>query len=115
VASNNLAWILCETGGSLDEALGLAQTAKEQLPDSTNVSDTLGWIYYKRGAYRTAIDLLTECVNRDTSNPSFNYHLGMAYIKIGDKTRSKESLLRSLKSTSFRDADSAKKALEQLK
>jgi tetratricopeptide (TPR) repeat protein len=33
VAANNLAWIYTETGGSLDTALQLAQTAKLHLPD----------------------------------------------------------------------------------
>ena len=32
----------------VDAALPLAETAKEALPDDPSVSDTLGWIYYKK-------------------------------------------------------------------
>jgi hypothetical protein len=34
------------------------------MPDSVNVSDTLGWIYYKHAAYHPAIELLVEWVKR---------------------------------------------------
>ena len=47
VAANNLSWLMAETDGNLDVALQLAQTAKVGLPDSADVDDTLGWIYYK--------------------------------------------------------------------
>ena len=47
-----------ELGLVLDEALGLALLAREKMPDSVNISDTLGCIYYKRAAYRSAIELL---------------------------------------------------------
>ncbi len=48
VAANNLAWIYAESGANLDVALQLAQTAKAGLPDSPEVDDTLGWVYYKK-------------------------------------------------------------------
>src|SRR4029453_10479330 len=55
VAANNLAWIYAETGGNLDTALQLAQTAKSQLPDVPEVNDTLGWIYHKKGLCSLAV------------------------------------------------------------
>src|SRR4029450_13350965 len=48
LAANNLAWNYAEYGGNLDTALALAQTAKAQFPDGPGISDTLGWIYYKK-------------------------------------------------------------------
>ncbi|MBP1611272.1 MAG: uncharacterized protein H6Q04_3507 [Acidobacteria bacterium] len=115
LASNNLAWILCEDGENLDEALKLATAATEIVPQSAVFADTLGWIYYKRGAYRTAQDILSDCVNKDSQNPDFNYHLGMVLMKTGDKPGSREHLQRALKSPSLSSPDAAKKALEQLK
>ncbi len=50
VAANNLAWDYAERGQNLDVALNLAQTAKAKLPNTAAVSDTLGWVYYKKGA-----------------------------------------------------------------
>ena len=49
-AANNLAWNLAERGGNIDEALTFAQIAKEQLPNSAAVMDTLGYIYYLKGS-----------------------------------------------------------------
>jgi len=97
VAANNLAWLLCETGGNLDEALKLAQQAREMMPDSSSVADTLGWIYYKRAAYRSAIDLFEECRKKEPQNATYLYHLGMSYYKSGDQRRAKEFLSQAIK------------------
>ncbi len=45
VALNNLAYVIAEQGGDLDLALTYAQRAKQKLPQSLEVADTLGWIY----------------------------------------------------------------------
>jgi hypothetical protein len=49
VAANNLAQLYVDRNENLDVALQLAQTAKAGLPNSHEVDDTLGWIYYKKG------------------------------------------------------------------
>ena len=49
VAANNLAFIYAEQGTNLDEALQLATSAKQRLPNDAGVDDTIGWIYYKKG------------------------------------------------------------------
>src|SRR3954447_12321139 len=48
VAANNLAYLMAQSDDGLDVALRLAQTAKAKLPTSPEVSDALGWIYYKK-------------------------------------------------------------------
>jgi tetratricopeptide (TPR) repeat protein len=40
-AANNLAYLYTEKGGNVDEALNLAQSAKEQFPDDLHISDAL--------------------------------------------------------------------------
>src|SRR5262249_11129361 len=62
VAANNLAWLLAESGKNLDEAFGLAQVARDRLPQNLDVIDTMGWVYYKMGTYRPALDLFKQCV-----------------------------------------------------
>src|ERR1035437_1969853 len=85
-ASNNLAHAMLQTGGNLDVALSLAQTARRGLPDSPGVADTLAWIDYQKGAYQSAVGLLQEALklqekNKMPDNPDIHYHLGMAYEK----------------------------------
>src|SRR5205085_6250825 len=82
--ANNLAWLYAEHGGNLDVALRLAQTAKELLPNAPQISDTLGWIYYKKHLADTAIPALQASVKQDPRNPVYRYHLGLAYLKSGD-------------------------------
>ena len=48
VVLNNLAFLLAESGGDLDDALTKAQRAKQLLPSLFEISDTLGWIYLKK-------------------------------------------------------------------
>src|SRR5581483_1226741 len=68
LASNNLAYVMLETGGNVDVALSLAQTARRGMPNSPNAADTLGWVYYQKGAYRSAIDLFQESLKLTEQN-----------------------------------------------
>jgi tetratricopeptide (TPR) repeat protein len=114
-AANNLAWLYTERGGNIDTALGLAQIAREQLPQDPNVADTLGWVYYKKNAYLRAISLLKEAAEKAPTNPIIQYHLGMAFNKNGDKASAKKALEVSLKlSGNFPGSENAKKALQEL-
>ncbi len=96
-AANNLAWLLAEHGGNIDEALGLAQMAKEKMPKDPAIMDTLGWIYYKKGLYPSAIVELQESHENMPANPVILYHLGMAYLKNNQKEEAKAALEEALK------------------
>jgi len=112
VAANNLAWIYAETGGNLDLALQLAQTAKEQLPDTPEVDDTIGWIYYKKGIQTLAIASFRASVDKDPKNATYQTHLGLAYAKNGDMLKARETLGNALKADpNAHGADEARKVL----
>ena len=85
LASNNLAYLILEAGQNVDEALQLAQTARRGAPNSPDTADTLAWVYYNKGRFLTARDLLEETVKTTPQNASIQYHLGMIYSKTGDK------------------------------
>jgi tetratricopeptide (TPR) repeat protein len=116
VAANNLAWLSAESGGNLDVALQLAQTAKAQLSDRPEVDDTLGWIYYKKGLTTLAIGALQQSVEKDPKNPTYHYHLGLAYLKNGDKDKARQSLELALSlNPAFAGSSDAQKALASIK
>jgi tetratricopeptide (TPR) repeat protein len=116
VAANNLAWIYAQQGTNLDIALQLAQTAKSQLPDMPEVNDTLGWVYHKKGMANLAIPPLQQSIAKAPNNPTYHYHLGVAYASAGDKARARQSLERALAlNPSAEESAEAKKALEGLK
>lgn len=116
VAKNNLAWIYAEHGGNIDVGLKLAQEAKEAEPDSMDISDTLAWILIKKQSYVTAIQLLQDCVLRDPNDPTFNYHLGVAYYRSGRRTQAEQYLTRALRlRPHFQYAEDANQILRVLK
>lgn len=121
VASINLARVMLQSGGNLDVALSLAQTARRRMASSADVADTLGWIYYRKGAYESAIDSLREALNlaqvgHSGSNAQFHYHLGMAYAKSGQAALARQQLQQALKlDPSSTDAQAARQQLAELK
>jgi tetratricopeptide (TPR) repeat protein len=115
-AANNLAWNLADRGGNIDEALTYAQIAKEQMPDSAAVMDTLGWIYYLKRSYLNAIAEFQDSLARDPNNPVINYHMGLAQYKNDNKGKAREFLGKALElEPEFRGAEEARKILKEIK
>jgi tetratricopeptide (TPR) repeat protein len=85
VASNNLAYLMVENGDNVDVALTMAQTARRSMPNSPQTADTLAWIYYYKGNYDAARDLLESALKTNPENASMQLHLGMTYSKLNDK------------------------------
>jgi putative PEP-CTERM system TPR-repeat lipoprotein len=115
IAANNLAWIYVASQRKLDEALQLAQGAKERLPDEPGINDTLGWIYVKKNMAEQAIEHLEHSVELKPTDPVFHYHLGMAYMQQGHRDRAKQSLAKALSLRGdFEGAAEARQALGSL-
>ena len=93
IGLNNLAYLLAQENP--DEALKLAQQAAELAPDSPNVQDTLGWIYYRRGLYSMAVRHLKTAVDKEAT-PRRQFHLGMSYLKIGDHANGQRIVAEAL-------------------
>ena len=121
LASNNLAYVMVETGGNVDVALSLAQAGRRGMPDSPNAADTLGWVYFQKGAYKSAIDLFQEAIkltekNKIADDPTVHYHLGLAYQKDNQPALARQHLERVLKiNPNYTSAADVRKALSQLK
>jgi Flp pilus assembly protein TadD len=96
VAANNLASIYADQGENLDLAMQLAQRAVDLLPDRAEVRDTIGWIYYRKQVPILAVRPFEEATAMDPNNPTYRYHLGLAYAKTGDSTRARQALQGAL-------------------
>jgi len=111
---SNLARLYADHGGSLSDALQLAQKAKEEQPADAAVNDTLGWIYYKQGLYRSAVPVLESAVAQNPQVAKFQFHLGMAYLAAGQSAQAHTRLQTALQSgLSGEDARSAQSALQK--
>jgi Flp pilus assembly protein TadD len=82
------------------------------MPEDPVISDTLGWIYCKKGLGAMAVPLLQQSVERDPSNPGYHYHLGVAQEKAGDHSGARASLEKALQlGPTFDKAADARAAL----
>jgi tetratricopeptide (TPR) repeat protein len=109
---SHLARLYADHGGSLNDALQLAQKAKSEQPDDPDVNDTLGWVYYKQGLYRSAVPPLEAAVANSPQVARYQYHLGMAYFAAGETSQAHASLQAALRSgLNGDDARSAQAAL----
>jgi tetratricopeptide (TPR) repeat protein len=115
-ASNNLAYVMLQQGGNVDVAFAMAQTARRQLPDNPNSADTLGWAFYHKHVYGSAISLFKEAVKKDPENALFNYHLGLAYAKSGQASLARQQLDRLVKiKPDFPDVEELRRAVTEAK
>jgi cellulose synthase operon protein C len=97
VVANNLASLLSDyrnDKASLDRAYSLVPILrKSQVP---SFKDTLGWIHYQKGDYKSAIQLLEEAAAALPDRAMVRYHLGMAYIAAGQPAKASEQLKKAL-------------------
>lgn len=118
LASNNLAYVLLEQGGNVDVAMNMAQTARRNAPNSPSFADTLGWAYYQKGIYQSAVDQFLEALRLNQKNggpesATIHYHLGMAYEKLKQNALAREHLEKAVKlKPEYADA---RKALSELR
>lgn len=126
IAANNLAWLIQEKQGNLDEALKLAQTAVDRNQSVAGYYDTLGWVYHKKGLHLPAIEQLKKAValdnqeaasGRANSEPAYRLRLGIALASSGDKESAKREVVTSLQNGSRltkREVQEAKNLLATL-
>ncbi|HZL57353.1 MAG TPA: tetratricopeptide repeat protein, partial [Bryobacteraceae bacterium] len=96
LALNNLAYLIAENGGDLNEALGYAQRAKQKLPTFSEITDTLGWIYMKKNLTDSAIDSFKALVIQQPANPIYHYHYAMALNQKGDRESARKECQAAL-------------------
>ncbi|MGC2661323.1 MAG: tetratricopeptide repeat protein [Bryobacteraceae bacterium] len=100
LALNNLAFLAAEDGDNLDRAMTLAEQAKKRMPDSPQISDTLGYVYYKKNLNSEAIRIFRQLVDERPKNSTFRYHLALALLKQGDKQEAKAEAQKALQMSS---------------
>ena len=82
-------------------------------PNDGYITDSLGWVYYKKGNYKQALIELEKAVQLSPQDPVICEHLGDAYLKNNEPGKATEQYKRSLQLDPSKE--DVKKKLEELK
>ncbi len=117
LVANNLASMLSDhktDKASFDRAFLVAQGLnKSNVP---YFIDTYGWAAYKAGKFSEAVTALRDAVGKLPDTAIFIYHLGMAELANGEKSKAKASLEKAMQLSKNNDipVDEVKKTLATL-
>ena len=95
-ALNYLGYTYADQGRNLDEAERLIKLALKYKPGDGYITDSLGWVYYKKGLYQKALELLEKAVELVPNDSIILEHLGDAYLKTNNKEKAIQVYQRSL-------------------
>ncbi|HYL37906.1 MAG TPA: tetratricopeptide repeat protein [Bryobacteraceae bacterium] len=87
---NNLAYLLAETGGDLNEALRLVSAGLRKAPDNPALQDTLAWIDIQKGQTAAALPIFSSLIRKNPSDVTFRYHYAVALLRSGDAERARQ-------------------------
>lgn len=85
VVMTRLASLMSDMGQNLDEALTLAQRARQRSPNLHDASDAIGFIYLKKGLSENAIEVFRDLTSKEEDNSTYHYHYGLALAQKGDR------------------------------
>jgi len=86
---NNLAYTYAVRGLNLDHARLLAEKALHADPENGAYLDTMGWIEYGLGRYRSALKWLHRARRTSENSPSTMEHIGDVYWKLGSPNKAR--------------------------
>ena len=113
---NNLAVLLSEEEGRMEEALKAAATAASLAPDVPEIADTCGWLLFRNARVKEAAAYLEPAVAKLKTNPVLLFHAGMALSRLSRRLEARDLLDSALRlDPKFEGADAARAELEKLR
>ncbi|HEY3826088.1 MAG TPA: tetratricopeptide repeat protein, partial [Bryobacteraceae bacterium] len=89
---NNLAYLIADSAGDLNEALKLAGDAVRQNPGNAAFNDTLGWVYLKKRDFNSAVHVFEGARDKSPETVDYRIHLGQALLASGNRGRARSEL-----------------------
>lgn len=84
-ANNQLAWLVANTTGDLDEAIQCSKRSLELRPESAGYLDTLAHCYYAKGDYRNAVKHQQEAVQKEPYSAQMQRQLKLFQKSLRDQ------------------------------
>ncbi|MDH4226835.1 MAG: tetratricopeptide repeat protein [Deltaproteobacteria bacterium] len=94
-ALNYLGYALAERGMDLDKAESYIKRALAEKPESGDILDSLGWVYFKKGELKKAVAELERATKYLPEDPTVAEHLGDVYLKSSNKRKAEEAYGRA--------------------
>jgi Flp pilus assembly protein TadD len=94
-ALNALGFMLLEKTDRLVEASAYIEKAHELLPDDVAITDSMGWLHFKKGNFKEAAVLLFSAYQK-TEDPEIASHLIQVWVSQGQTEQAKELLVRMM-------------------
>ncbi|HEY3837553.1 MAG TPA: tetratricopeptide repeat protein [Bryobacteraceae bacterium] len=113
ITMNNLAYLIVNSGGDLDEALSIAQKARQNMPDLAEIRDTIGWIYLKKDLVDSASRMFADLVEKYPANSAYHYHYAVALERQGNRAAALQQLDLALKNNPSKEDEPLIKELKR--
>ncbi len=110
-ALNALGYTLADRTERYEEALGYVERAYRQAPDNNAILDSMGWVLYKLGRTREAVDYLKRSLEIRMDN-EVAAHLGEVLWRRGEREEAREVWRRALEA--FPDDPVVRGTMERL-
>lgn len=116
-ALNYLGYIWAERGKKLDLAKALIERALSLKPNDGFYLDSLGWVYYQKGEYDKALEVLTNASKSQPDEGIIVEHIGDVYLKMNKKNEAEQTFEQALKKSTLdpRDKERIEQKLNRLK
>jgi tetratricopeptide (TPR) repeat protein len=91
--NNDLGYLYADQGKNLEKAESMIRKAVQEEPDTAAYLDSLGWVLFKRGKIKDAVDPLEKAVqNLSSGGDSTIYeHLGDVYFQLQEIAKAKDA------------------------
>ena len=95
-ALNYLGYTYADMERNLNEAEELIMQALKLKPNDGYITDSMGWVYYKKGLYKKALEHLIKATNLVPKDPVILEHAGDIYYKLNNRIKALEFYNRAL-------------------
>jgi tetratricopeptide (TPR) repeat protein len=95
-ALNYLGFLWVDENRNLEEAYSLLKRAHLLAPNNGAITDSVGWAYFRKGDYPTALQYLELAAQQEPGTPEILSHLADTYFKLGQLEEARKLWQRAL-------------------
>ncbi|HEX4148245.1 MAG TPA: tetratricopeptide repeat protein, partial [Pirellulales bacterium] len=111
-ALNDLGYLWADSGKHLDRALKMIRQAVAADPKNYAYRDSLGWVFYRLGRYREAVDELKQAAADPGVDGVVLDHLGDAYFGADQHPQARETWQRAIETLKKQGEQEKARAIE---